>query len=277
MKRVWANRLGNDKGFSLVEIAVVLVIISVLLTIVAVPIATQIEQRRTEETLRQLETIKEALLGFAIANGRLPCPATAASNDGVEAFVPVTGTPANGNCLQFVGLVPGKTLGLSPLDGDGFAVDAWGLQQNRIIYGVSNRTIPATGMPADCVTPVPNPVLTSTNGMKSATMSCLANTSATVAMLTICSTTPTGAAGAATNCTASLTGKAPFVLISRGKNAANVGTGTDEAHNVDITDFYFVSHSPTLAGSASGEFDDIVTWGSLNTLFARMLQAGKLP
>ncbi len=50
----------------------------------------------------------------------------------------------------------------------------------------------------------------------------------------------------------------------------------DEAHNVDA-DAYFVSHTPTQAASASGEFDDIVTWGSLNTLFARMVQAGKLP
>ena len=28
---------------------------------------------------------------------------------------------------------------------------------------------------------------------------------------------------------------------------------------------------------AAGKFDDIVTWASLNTLFARMVQAGKLP
>ena len=75
MKFFKRNKITSENGFSLVEIAVVLVIISVLLTIAVVPIAAQIEQRRTEETLRQLETIKEALLGFAIANGRLPCPA----------------------------------------------------------------------------------------------------------------------------------------------------------------------------------------------------------
>ena len=107
-------------------------------------------------------------------------------------------------------------------------------------------------------------------------MSCLADP-ALAALLTICSTTPTGAAGAATACSAALTNKAPFVLVSLGKNAVSGVTGTDEAHNVDPTDFYFVSHTPTQAGSASGEFDDIVTWGSLNTLFARMVQAGKLP
>ena len=256
-------------GFSLVEIAVVLVIISVLIAIVAVPLATQMEQRRTEESQKQLETIKEAIIGFAIASGRLPCPATTASG-GAEKFAAM-GSATNGNCQQFVGLVPAVTLGLSPVDSSGFVVDAWGLTQNRIAYGVSNRTI--TSVTSTCPTIVTNPVLTSTDGMRAATMGCLADA---VAMLTVCATTPTGAAGAATGCSAALTTKAPFVLISFGKNAATGGTGSDEAHNVD-TDSYFVSHAPTQAGSASGEFDDIVTWGSLNTLFARMVQAGKLP
>ena len=263
------------RGFSLVEIAVVMLIIAILLVIVAVPLSTQIEQRRAEETQKQLETIKESLIGFAIASGRLPCPATLASN-GAESFVAVTGNATNGNCQQFVGFVPAVTLGLSPIDSNGFAVDAWGVTQNRIRYGVSNRTVVAN-TPAACTTTVANPILTSANGMRNATMSCLADTSTAVAMITICSGTPTGTAGAATACTATLTNKAPFVLLSLGKNAVSGGTGTDEAHNIDTTDFYFVSHPPTQAGSASGEFDDILTWGSLNTLFARMVQAGKLP
>ncbi|MEQ1519278.1 MAG: prepilin-type N-terminal cleavage/methylation domain-containing protein [Usitatibacteraceae bacterium] len=263
----------TQRGFSLVEIAVVLVIISVLAAIVVVPIATQVEQRRSEETQKQLETIKEALMGFAIASGRLPCPATAASN-GTEAFAAL-GTPANGSCQQFVGFLPAVSLGLSPVDSNGFAVDGWGLQQNRIRYAVSSRGVVAN-TPAACTTTVAN-ILTSTNGMRNASMACLADSSASVTLLNVCSVTPTGAAGAATGCTASLTSKAPFVVFSLGKNAATGGTGADEAHNVDTADTYFVSHTPTPAGSASGEFDDIVTWGSLNTLFARMVQAGKLP
>ena len=84
----------KKNGFSLVEIAVVLVIISVLIAIVAVPLATQIEQRRTEATLKQLEVIKEALIGFATAKGRLPCPATL-NSAGLESFC----TSATGACV----------------------------------------------------------------------------------------------------------------------------------------------------------------------------------
>lgn len=255
-------------GFSLIEIAVVLVIVTVLFAMVAMPLATQVEQRRVEETLKQLEAIKEALTGFAVANGRLPCPAIATSN-GAEAFAAM-GNAANGNCQQFVGFVPAATLGLSPVDANGFSLDAWGITPNRIRYAVANPT----DTPSACVAGTTARVFTKTDGMRIATMPCLADSG--LNMIRVCPATPTGAAGAATGCTSTLTTKAPFVLLSMGKNASSGGVDTDEAHNVD-TDAYFVSHTPTAAGSASGEFDDLVTWGSLSTLFARMVQAGRLP
>jgi hypothetical protein len=152
-------------------------------------------------------------------------------------------------------------------------MDAWGLPQNRIRYAVANITIVA-GTPVACTVGAANVFTSSATGIKVATMGCLADNA--ISLLTVCGVTPTGAAGAATGCTAPLSTKAPFVLISLGKNAPVGGTATDEVHNVDA-DAYFVSHVPTVAGSVPGEFDDVVAWGSLNTLFARMVQAGKLP
>ena len=98
------------------EIAVVLVIMAVLLALVAQPLSSQIEARRREETRRQLEVAKEALIGYVISNGRLPCPATSTSN-GIEAFAaPPADNAANGACAQFNGFLPAVTLGLSPVD-----------------------------------------------------------------------------------------------------------------------------------------------------------------
>lgn len=285
MKENGARQLGIS-GFSLVEIAVVLVIISVLVTIVAVPIATQIEQKRSEETLKQFELIKEALMGFAAAKGRLPCPATTTmpTNFGQERFcttasgacTPTTTEQVHGRCESNVGFLPAVTLGVSPVDANGFALDAWGLTQNRIRYAVANPVI-VGGSFASCPSTTKTNVFTTpptdTEGIRAVTMSCLAEVAT---LLTVCGVKPTGAAGTATGCATPLATKAPFVLLSMGKNASAGSTGTDEAHNVD-TDGYFVSHIPTVTSSASGEFDDIVTWGSLNTLFARMVQAGKLP
>ena len=235
-------------GFSLVEIAVVLVILTVLLSIVVVPIATQVEQRRVDETQKFLESAKDALYGFAAANGRLPCPATAGSA-GQES--PVGGV---GACAALVGFLPAVTLGLTPVDASGFANDAWadGNPLRRIGYAVSNSNGAA---------------LTTTDGVRVATM---ATVSASITHLYVCAT-GLAAAPPTTNCGATVTtlaDKAPAVLFSLGKNSAT--NSFDETNNQN-GDRVFTS------GNRTDTFDDIVTWLSLNTLFDRMVKAGKLP
>ncbi len=276
----------KTSGFSLIEIAVVLLIISILITIVAIPLTTQLDMQKTADTNKQLEQIKEAVYGFAMANGRLPCPALYVNatnhSSGRESFCvaatgncPGTETTAvqtHGNCSNFVGHLPAATLGLSPLDSQGSFVDAWGLTQNKVRYAVGNLNITA-GTPVACTNTITFP-LTRVDGIKTATMGCLSDTNAAVNLLTVRSTTVTNVAGGCTP--ADLTAKAPFVIYSLGKNAPKVVTGADEIQNMSFTNT-FVSHIPTPEGNCAGEFDDIVIWGSLNTLFARLVQAGKLP
>lgn len=269
-----------DRGFSLIEIAIVLVIISVLITVVAIPISTQVEQQRVSNTNKQLEIIKEVLLAYAAANGRLPCPVLSAL--GVEEFA-AGGDETNGSCKKYDGLLPAVTLGISPVDSSGFAVDAWGQAQNRIRYAVMDITTDTTF--ADCpVAAVPH-VFTKRDGLKAATMGCISKYSGAVAtsakvLLTVCPQTPSN--GSPPYCAPMLTNTAPFVLISLGKNAPTGGLTGDEAYNAGNSaggsaGLVFVSRTPSAASAPGGEFDDIVTWPSVNTLFARMLQAGKLP
>lgn len=259
----------QDYGFSLVEIAVVLVILAILITAIGVPLGTQLDQQRAVDTQKQLENIKEAIYGFAMANGRLPCPATVAG--GAEA--PVGG----GVCTTDSGFVPGATLGLSGLDSAGFVVDGWrdGLDARRIRYAV--RSVSTTiGVPAQCTSTLTQ-VLTTADRMRTATMDCLSQ--AAVAMLTVNTTIITGVPPFPGVCTPSaLNTKAPFVIFSLGKNGRTSAIlPEDEATNLVANAVTFISNTPTVAASCAGEFDDIVTWGSLNTLFARMVQAGKLP
>jgi prepilin-type N-terminal cleavage/methylation domain-containing protein len=244
------------RGFSLIEIAVVIAVISVLIAIVAAPLAGQIERRRIEETQKLLETAKDALHGFAAANGRLPCPATAASA-GQEA--PLGG----GTCSAAVGFLPAATLGLTPVDNAGFAIDAWadGSAARRIGYAVSQLPT-VTVPPAAAATPA----LTTTDGIRTATM-------ATVASATHLHVCATGlAAGPPTaNCggtVTTLTDKAAAVLFSLGPDATT--RSIDETNNQNA-DTIFTS------GTATTTFDDLVTWVSLNTLFDRMGRAGRLP
>ncbi|MDP2785976.1 MAG: prepilin-type N-terminal cleavage/methylation domain-containing protein, partial [Sulfurimicrobium sp.] len=66
----------NAFGFTLVEMAIVLIIIGLLLGGLLMPLSAQMEQRRISETQKTLDEINQALIGFAVANKRLPCPST---------------------------------------------------------------------------------------------------------------------------------------------------------------------------------------------------------
>lgn len=247
------NPLFSPAGFTLVEMAIVLVIVGLLLGGLLMPLSTQVEQQRISETQKYLDQIKDALLGYAAAHGRLPCPATAASN-GVES------PPGGGTCVPappYNGFLPAITLGLTPVDSAGFAIDAW---NNRIRYAVTTANGSA---------------FTTANGMKTAGIGTLTpdlNVCASANGITL--TTCGGAANTQTN-------NAPVVIYSLGKNAATGGAGLDEAANPNTNggsnDQVFVSHPPATATAANGEFDDIVTWISPNTLYNRMISAGNLP
>ncbi|MSQ59675.1 MAG: prepilin-type N-terminal cleavage/methylation domain-containing protein [Betaproteobacteria bacterium] len=63
-----------QSGFSLIELAIAIIVIALLLGALLVPLGTQVEQRKIAETQLVLEEIKEALLGYAMMNGNLPRP-----------------------------------------------------------------------------------------------------------------------------------------------------------------------------------------------------------
>src|ERR1700740_2544337 len=84
------RRMIKEQGFTLAELAVVLGIVGLLLGGLMVPLAAQTDIRYRSDTEKALADIREALIGFAIVNGRLPCPAdrsiaTATTNAGAEA------------------------------------------------------------------------------------------------------------------------------------------------------------------------------------------------
>jgi prepilin-type N-terminal cleavage/methylation domain-containing protein len=99
----------RQSGFTLVEIAIVLLIVGLLLGGMLAPLSSQMEQRRVTDTTRAMEEAREALFGFALRNGYLPCPAISSSN-GLE--------DRTGNvCNKRYGFLPWATLGVSRLDG----------------------------------------------------------------------------------------------------------------------------------------------------------------
>ena len=67
------------RGFSLVEMAIVLTILGIVIGALLLPVKAQREQLFQSQTNNLLEISKKSLLGYAQSQGRLPCPAIAAA------------------------------------------------------------------------------------------------------------------------------------------------------------------------------------------------------
>ncbi|MBV6323383.1 type II secretion system protein [Duganella violaceipulchra] len=102
-------RARGQRGFTLVEISIVLVIVGLLIGGMIAPLSSQLEQKKGNETRQAMELAREALFGYALRNGYLPCPAISAVN-GLEDR---TGSA----CNKRYGYLPWTTLGVGRLDG----------------------------------------------------------------------------------------------------------------------------------------------------------------
>ncbi|HEY6280237.1 MAG TPA: prepilin-type cleavage/methylation domain-containing protein [Burkholderiales bacterium] len=241
-------------GFTLIELAIVLFILTLMLAGFLVPLATQVDQRNISDTQKNLNDIKEALIGFALANGRLPCPAdptiaTGLANAGVERAI-CTGANVKG-------VLPWTTLGVNE-------TDAWG---RRYTYRVTPSF--ADAIPANTFTPPGG---------------CAPTPPPTQSSFALCSqgdiTVTDGSSNIAT--------QIPAVIVSHGKNGygaytslgtqlSTAGAGSDEITNANAG-LTFVSRTYTDNPAATGgAFDDIVVWITPNILLNRMVAAGKLP
>ena len=126
------ERRARNTGFSLLEVAIVLLILAALLGSVMRPFGANLVQRQRQQTMQQLLDIREAIIGFAAARHRLPCPAQISSAE-------------EGDCSQSSGFVPAVTLGISgPYDENDRLVDVW---NNPLRYSVSLSDSDADGLP----------------------------------------------------------------------------------------------------------------------------------
>jgi len=123
-----------DSGFTLVELAITLVIIALILVLFIGASSGFISSKRNEVTSLKLKAIENAIALFVAQNKRLPCPADGSISSGTAFSGMEQRDGATGDCLpigtpQINGVVPALTLGLSEAD----VLDGW---NNRITYRV---------------------------------------------------------------------------------------------------------------------------------------------
>jgi prepilin-type N-terminal cleavage/methylation domain-containing protein len=268
----------RQRGFTLTELAVVLVLVGLLIGGAIMTFSAQVEQRTNEETQRRLNAAAEAIVAFAIVNKRLPCPARFASaashSQGLESFcTAATGTcagaetttvQAHGNCSNFYdGFVPAASIALMPADSSKFAVDPWG---NRLRYAIARDNTGCSPTP-----PANTRIWTSQGNLKTYGVSCRPND------LELCAPTD-----ATTVCTAAnrvvSTETVGFIVYSTGKNGALPlsAQGPHEGANVDGNGA-FISRAPSGTDSTQGAYDDLVMYVPVGVVYSRLVAAGVLP
>ena len=249
------------RGFSLIELAISLVIVMTLLTLGITAFTVQLENAAVSATRKKQEIIKEALSAYLARNKRLPCP------DITTAVVNVPGRGDDNRttaedlttaCSSDIGVVPYIDLGL-PRDA---AFDGW---ENYYTYRVTTDADPtldwtrstnfAAGKPGKLRVDERNPA-----------------TNATLTRLTNPATE-----------------NAVVVLVSHGRNGLGattiLGTPnlppialTDEAENADgTTNFDYIRREQTdIAVPTYGAYDDIVTYMKASDLIAPLVKDGSL-
>lgn len=269
-------------GFTLVELAIVLIIVALLTGGMLMSLSAQQENSARKENEQRMAAIQEALMGFAAANGRLPCPDT--DLDGAEnrQSNPVqNNTPDMGKstvttiCSNVEGGIPFQDLGITRSDfwGSRFRYRVTGdFAKTEKIYdslGGSGNLIATNHFTLS----TPGDIIINQRGDNPGTAGIIEQ-----------------------KFPVALTTKAAAVVISHGPN--RMGSITEDGVNMPApnansdelinatngTTKYSRIRTPASdtcddgsEGVAFCEFDDIVVWLSPNILYSRMIAAGRLP
>ena len=259
------------QGFTLIEMAMVLVIVGLMMGGIMGALGPQLDNKKVRDTQERIKQASEAIMAFAIANRRLPCPASATSN-GDELV------GALGLCTNFNGgFVPARTLGLGERGPNGVTQDAWGF---GIRYAVTQVTYTGLGnLPISINCSAGCYPFTQPDGIKNAYyFNGVPTTQPSVASLLQVCASSTGVT--ATTCgvaPANLVVQPAFVVWSTARNGAELpgGSGPDEAVNLNLNPVY-VTHPRTEPGATGGALDDILQWQTVATVLQSMTNMGIL-
>ncbi|MBW1820386.1 MAG: prepilin-type N-terminal cleavage/methylation domain-containing protein [Deltaproteobacteria bacterium] len=126
------SKVSNRSGFTLIEMAVVMVIVGIIISIMATVLPSLIHSGKIKKAQADLQRADLALQGYISATGRCPCPDTNGDGEENRNDGGTLGNTVDDTCAAYVGNLPYLTLGLSSPD------DVW---KNPIKYAVYSDLI----------------------------------------------------------------------------------------------------------------------------------------
>lgn len=273
----------RTRGFTLVELSVVLVIVGLIAGVLFSMSSAMFTVQRGETTRAKIKAIDAALVSFVAINKRLPCPASGFLMTGLEVF----GTQSDPCTNQAGGVVPWAVLGLSSSDIE----DGWG---TRITYRLDPYLARTGAMDMSQCDPAGTIGAAPTDGNAPARNTCGVVGNCTATTLNLCVTptqflTPKGvqirnAVGGVILMDPTLvpsTGAA-YVLISHGENqsggysgngtllsATTAAEGTNETQNRADTSLAYYIDTPQIYTADATRFDDFVLRPSIISVIQR--------
>jgi len=229
----------RQSGFTLVEIAIVLLIVGLMIGGMIAPLSSQLEQKKINDTRAAMEEAREALFGYALRNGYLPCPAISSRNGQEDR----TGSA----CNKRYGYLPWATLGVARLDG-------W---NNLMGYTVT----PAFSDSVLLFTlKTPRDITVATRDAGGQLVAATGVNDIPAAVI-------------------SFGGNGYGATSAQNTRILDAGVGNlDEKTNLQSGGAALIARDPsTDPRAAGGAFDDMVSWISPNILYNRMVAAQRLP
>lgn len=267
----------RQQGFSLVEIAIVLAILGFAALGLMSSLSRQAEQRSLAETRALLARAEEALLAFAMANGRLPCPALAASA-GHESIASSTGGTVA--CSAQAGFLPAATLGMPGLDRHGLLNDGWrdgagsgnATHLRALRYGLSSLASPVTNA-------LSSPGLG--GGGAPGNRLLVRDAIDAGAGLFVCHSTA-GITATGNRCGGianSVATNAVAIVWSRGQNGNSQPSwsASENQNAFQSVARVYINREMSPSGAVDGGFDDQLTWISWPLLADRLIAGGHAP